>query len=213
MQKQTSSQSSLAEITINQAIIAIKTDLPLDLCSALMDQYSPLANEDATVKFWKDNDSKYDQGESIARKTKIHWIPQQQWVGGMIQYYIDNINSQYFKYDLTEISGGHLQYSVYAKGGHYDWHTDEPRSLYYVTQQNSLIRKLSFSLQLSDSEDYEGGDLVFQSGTYEEPEEVVQPRGRGTLVVFDSRQMHKVTPVTSGVRHSLVGWIKGPVWK
>ena len=213
MQKQTSSRSSLIEISINQAIIAIKTEIPQELCAMLINQYGSLADSDATIKQWKDSKDFEQVERSAVRTTKIHWIPQQQWVAGMISYYIDNINSQYFKYDIEEISGNHLQYSVYNEGGHYDWHTDEPRSLYHITQQNVLIRKLSFSLQLSDPEDYEGGDLVFKGGDPKNPEDVVQTKTRGSLIVFDSRQMHKVTPVTSGSRHALVGWFKGPVWK
>ena len=62
-------------------------------------------------------------------------------------------------------------------------------------------RKLSFSLQLSNEDDYEGGELQFLS---DENISYYAPKKRGTLVIFDSRSRHRVTKVRSGVRRSLV---------
>ena len=33
---------------------------------------------------------------------------------------------------------------------------------------------------------------------------------RGTIVVFPSLLLHTVTPMTKGIRHSLVQWFSGP---
>ena len=65
------------------------------------------------------------------------------------------------------------------------------------------------SIQLSDSDDYEGGDLELMFR--EEP--VKLDRTRGTLVAFPSFMLHRVTPVTRGTRWSLVAWITGPRWR
>ena len=69
-------------------------------------------------------------------------------------------------------------------------------------------RKLSFSAQLSNSDDYEGGDLVFDL-----PEELTPAkdamRKQGTVIIFPSFLRHMVTPVTKGERHSMVSWIEG----
>ena len=35
-------------------------------------------------------------------------------------------------------------------------------------------------------------------------------RDQGTVIVFDSRDYHRVTPVTKGTRYSLVCWTVGP---
>ena len=39
------------------------------------------------------------------------------------------------------------------------------------------------------------------------------PKSRGTVIVFDSRTPHRVTPVESGIRKSLVGWVVGKRWR
>ena len=119
-----------------------------------------------------------------------------------------------------------LQYTVYGEGEHYTWHHDEDLSSAYKPQnvgcrdKNAIlndkahidaeyIRKLSFSLQLTDETTYEGGNFQLMDGkkTY------FAPRKRGTLVVFDSRAMHRVLPVTKGTRKSIVGWTLGPRWR
>ena len=72
------------------------------------------------------------------------------------------------------------------------------------------MRKLSFSLQLSDPKDYVGGELQFLGS---DDSTFFAPKQKGSLVVFDSRTKHRVVKVKSGVRRSLVGWVVGPRWK
>ena len=69
---------------------------------------------------------------------------------------------------------------------------------------------MSFSLQLSDHDDYEGGNVVLIN---EHGKKYVTPRQKGTIVLFDSRTNHCVTKVRSGVRKSIVGWVVGPHWR
>ena len=38
-------------------------------------------------------------------------------------------------------------------------------------------------------------------------------KAKGTVLVFPSFLCHEVTPVTKGIRKSLVSWIEGPMWK
>ena len=68
-------------------------------------------------------------------------------------------------------------------------------------------RKLSASLLVSDPSEYEGGDLILLD--YHN-NEVKMPKEKGSIIVFDSRLPHKVTPVTTGKRISLVTWMYGP---
>jgi hypothetical protein len=83
---------------------------------------------------------------------------------------------------------------------HYDWHTD--------MIQNSVIRKLSFSIQLTDPLEYTGGDLEFMPAVVDS-----KIRNQGTMTIFPSFLTHRVSPVTQGVRHVIVGWIYGPEFK
>ena len=74
-----------------------------------------------------------------------------------------------------------------------------------------LFRKVSFSVQLSNPSDYEGGDLRFYRHSTTKFMEA--PKDKGTLILFPSWTIHEVTPVTAGTRYSLVSWVNGPRWK
>jgi PKHD-type hydroxylase len=80
----------------------------------------------------------------------------------------------------------------------------------FVNENIELVRKLSFSLQLSGPDDYEGGNVQFID---EGGNSYFAPRKRGTIVLFDSRTQHRVLKVTKGVRKSIVGWTVGPRWR
>jgi predicted 2-oxoglutarate/Fe(II)-dependent dioxygenase YbiX len=69
-------------------------------------------------------------------------------------------------------------------------------------------RKLSFSVLLSDPSEYDGGDLLI----YEGKGPIVVPKRQGMITFFPSSVLHEVTPVTRGVRRSIVSWIHGPVF-
>lgn len=84
--------------------------------------------------------------------------------------------------------------------GFFDWHVD-----FY---HGYASRKLSFVIQLSDENDYEGGELQFFP---HDPK--TAPKQKGTLIVFPSYNLHRVTAVTKGERLALVGWIHGPSFR
>jgi len=95
-----------------------------------------------------------------------------------------------------------LKYMVYREGSHFmQWHID-------TGPDYSNLRKLSMTVELNASSEYEGGELhIFPA----ERGHVAGPhREAGTAVVFPSHGYHRVTPVTRGVRHVLVNWISGP---
>jgi len=81
---------------------------------------------------------------------------------------------------------------------HYTWHMDRGSDI--------TPRKLSIVIQLSSPDQYQGGDLEL---FFAEPH-VTAPRGLGDATAFASFVMHRVTPVTRGVRRSLVVWVGGP---
>jgi PKHD-type hydroxylase len=72
----------------------------------------------------------------------------------------------------------------------------------------AIPRKLSFSLILSDSSEYKGGEFEFDTGTADKAE---QKRGR--VLAFPSFVKHQVTPIKSGTRKSIVWWALGPKFK
>jgi len=77
-------------------------------------------------------------------------------------------------------------------------------------------RKLSATVQLTDESKYKGGELLFKDLKGKNEPEILTNKvfkKKGTIVVFPSYMLHKVTPVTQGIRHSLVLWTCGNPWK
>ena len=101
-----------------------------------------------------------------------------------------------------------VQFARYRDGGHYGWHQDVNES---AISPHGESRKLSLTYSLSDPQTYEGGHLEFYRGERPMDEQVIEDiRGQGSVVVFDSRDYHRVTPVTKGTRYSVVCWTVGP---
>jgi len=151
--------------------------------------------------------AKTDASDSKIRNSLITWIPTSHWITGFIMHYVNLHNKLNYQYDLSGgISNNELQYSEYGPGHHYTWHNDEQSAEALLTQP---LRKLSFSLQLSDPSEYEGGELQFLSGK----DMYTAPKSQGTLITFKSSTLHRVRPIKSGLRKSIVGWITGPAWK
>ena len=167
-----------------------------------------------------------DQVDKVIRNSTNVWIPTSHWVAGWLWYYIDKVNRENFCYDITEIDGGNIQYTQYGEGHYYHWHQDHDIDSFYKPQmvpnfaenqhqdqimiQGEYVRKLSFTVQLSDPSEYTGGEVQFMDnsgGTF------FAPKPRGTMIVFDSRVKHRVRKVKSGMRKSLVGWVVGPRWR
>ena len=162
------------------------------------------------------------------RNARNSWVSTTHWLGGFVWHYVQRANRENFQYDLTNIDGESMQYTVYGPGEHYGWHKDQGISSYYkpvstgnrghgqelfqdfVNKNCEQVRKLSFSLLLSDPDTYEGGNLQLLD---ENGRSYFAPRRRGVIVLFDSRTQHRVQKVKSGVRKSLVGWVCGNRWR
>ena len=144
------------------------------------------------------------------RKSQHCWIPSTHWIGGFLWHYIRMANKDNFLYDISDIENDLIQYTQYNKGDFYNWHTD--MDICDINEPDQLVRKLSFTLQLTNDDEYTGGDLEFadfDDSTYR----FLVPKSRGTVIVFDSRTPHRVSPIKSGVRKSLVGWVVGKRWR
>ena len=133
------------------------------------------------------------------RSSSIVWLantPANRWVYDKVAMFVREANKQCFGFELTGF-GEDAQVSTYHPGDHYDWHVDVGRQQPW--------RKVSVSIQLSADDAYSGGDLELQYGRV--PKKM--PREQGTVVVFPSFLLHRITPVTSGTRQSLVVWVSG----
>jgi len=142
--------------------------------------------------------------ESDVRDSKISWlysVDKIDWVFRRVTDITLNLNERFFNFDLFGINEG-FQFTNYeAPSGKYGKHVD--RGL------NIPVRKLSISIQLTNPEEYEGGELYL----YEEDKGTLMEKTQGTLVIFPSYVLHEVMPVTKGERNSLVTWITGKQFK
>ena len=197
------------------------TDLPEDIVNIIERDLTETFDPEMTDSRLHGNELNKEK-----RNSQNAWIPTSHWVGGFLWHYIQRANRENFLYDLRNIDGESLQYTRYGEGQFYGWHNDAGLANQYkpvsvdnhseglahdfVHENIELVRKLSFSLQLSDASDYEGGNVQFidEGGT-----SYFAPRKRGTVVLFDSRTQHRVLKVTKGTRKSIVGWVVGPRWK
>lgn len=171
------------------------TPAELDAIEAYGDSLPP----DQAVVLARTRDGEVQDNIRITQTAWIRQVPEIQWLYDRMQAVTRKINDASYKYDLRGFSE-EFQYTVYrdAEGGHYDWHVDHGPL--------PVQRKLSLSVQLSHGDSYEGCDLQFVGGSKTE----TAPRARGTVVAFPSYTLHRVTPITSGVRKSLVVWTTGP---
>jgi PKHD-type hydroxylase len=131
------------------------------------------------------------------------------WIFQRLSDTATEINNRYYGYDLTGFDA--IQYTEYNSQGHkYDWHMD---LITGPAKGSNMIqtRKLSLIMPLSDPTEYEGGQFQIQNGLPEDPLTINQDKG--TVIAFPSFMIHRVTPIISGVRKSLVIWIVGPKFK
>jgi len=117
------------------------------------------------------------------------------------------VNSMFYNFDINGYD--YFQYAEYdAKElGQYNWHMD--LSFGEQSEDAYSTRKLSMSMLLNTPEvDFEGGD--FQTFL---AKEINVPLKKGQILIFPSFIVHRVKPVTKGIRKSLVIWITGPKFK
>tara|TARA_E500000318_G_scaffold91910_1_gene90337 strand:- start:5946 stop:6587 length:642 start_codon:yes stop_codon:yes gene_type:complete len=158
-----------------------------------------------------------DQKELLElRNSKLVWLDEQ-WIYRYVMPFVHkaNINAGWnFQIDVSE----QCQFTKYGEGQFYDWHCDSFPEPYGFKESgylkdhkfNGKIRKLSVTVSLSDPETYRGGELEFclsESPVKRlEIEQCKDVLPKGSIVVFPSFVWHRVKPVTSGTRYSLVIW-------
>jgi len=143
-------------------------------------------------------------GESDVRDSKITWlypIDNIEWVFRRVTDITLNLNERFFNFDLFGLNEGFQFTNYQAPSGKYGKHVD--RGL------NIPVRKLSISIQLTNNEEYEGGEL----NLYEDDKPITMDKTQGTLIIFPSYVLHEVMPVTKGERNSLVTWVTGKQFK
>jgi len=141
--------------------------------------------------------------EKTIRISDINWVEDKE-VKDIIWNYVSSANEKAFGFNINS-NHFDVQYTKYSgdKKSFYTWHTDNN-----FIDEKFEDRKLSIIIQLTDPEEYEGGEFEFEIN-----DELVLVDGfskKGSILVFPSFNKHRVKPVTKGERRSLVSWINGP---
>ena len=139
--------------------------------------------------------------DTKTRTSHISWIPFKKMPDMYkdIEKTMNKTNGNHFGFDgmqITEMA----QYTEYPSGGFYDWHMDSDINFTH----EPTVRKISMTCLLSHESEFEGGELQL------EKEKNKIKLVQGQAVFFASFLLHKVAPVTKGVRKSLVMWFGGP---
>ena len=130
-------------------------------------------------------------------------VPEDHWLNGFLWHYILRANRENFLYDVSGIDRSSFKFASFSEGESHTWHTDAEIG-------DDTVHKISFLLQLSSPDDYEGGNEEFID---ESGKSYIAPRRRGCVILFDSGASHRVRKVTKGTKKTIVGWAVGPHWR
>lgn len=162
---------------------------------------------------YKDEPGDYEtHGDGDPSKNKLlhenymqRWIPTaaEKQLEEQVTRVVHDANSEMYGYDIW-YRIKLLQYTTYNSdsASEFPWHRDS-----FMFGKPS-VQKLTVIIGLTDSSEYQGGMLEIMNRT---PVEFKLTAGE--VVVFPSIFQHRVTPVTSGTRQTLVAWFTGPMWR
>jgi len=171
-------------------------------------------NQILALPQWLNTDQAQVGGHSVGtvkkeiRRTDVSWLGVTEdtlpiWQS--ISNAVAEVNRQYFHFDLDGFyEPAQLGLYTEKEKDHYNWHTDASMC------DSKTPRKLSMVLSLSDPHEFEGGELQVKIDS-DEIKTLELVKGRAWF--FPSWVLHRVTPVTKGVRRSLVLWVGGPPFK
>lgn len=183
--------------------------IPEPVCDVIVDLGKKLQVQNAKVREADGSDVLKEN----TRKTQIAFWYANHWVNGLMDHHIRLANKEIWNFHLSLTQG--VQFGMYGVGDNYDWHKDEfdkPFDETATPDWRGQARKLSAVLNLTDPEEYTGGELRFKNAWGQEVGgDDFQKRleRKGSLVVFPAYVLHTVMPVETGERCSLASWMLG----
>ena len=199
-----------------------KSAVPEKICDDII-KYA-LTKKETMAKTGTYGDKKLTENEIRDLKTKrnsdLVWLSDL-WIYKELHPYIHKANKD-AGWNFEWIRSEACQFTKYKLNQYYDWHCDSWDKPYEKKgPEQGMIRKLSMTCQLTDGSEYEGGELEFDFRNYDphmrdESKHRIQCKEilpKGSIIVFPSFVWHRVKPVTSGTRYSLVIWNLGYPWR
>lgn len=150
---------------------------------------------------WEDSIVEDGVSDTLPRQSEVAWINDKH-IDNLLLKYAQWVNSN-CNWNLKITGVEPVQFGSYPVGGYYDWHVDQH------AKPHPEVRKISMSLFLN--EDYTGGEFdleIYKPGT--DQRYVTFKLPSGSAIFFQGDQWHRVRPVKTGLRKSLVAWFYGP---
>ena len=198
-----------------------KSAIPERICDEIVRYGKQLQDQMAVTGGYGDKKLNAKQTKNLKKKrnSDIVWMSDR-WIYNEIHPYIHQANASAgwnFQWDFSES----CQFTKYTKGQFYDWHCDgwdQPYQRKQGDPSNGKIRKLSVTVTLTDPKKYKGGELEFDFRNMDPNKKphikkCTEILPKGSLVVFPGFVWHRVCPVKSGERNSLVIWNLGWPYK
>jgi len=133
----------------------------------------------------------FDQPDNEFRpdKTNKDW----KWLQDKMFQMVNIVNDSVFHFDVDGCDD-ELKLIEYQDGGFYGWHTD-------FNAGSCSNRKIVGIIQLTDPNEYEGGEVQFGIQDKDTKEWYTMEKNKGALTLFPAFLCHNVTPVTKGKRY------------
>lgn len=133
------------------------------------------------------------------RKGSLLWLVDSDEGFKFADQLVKEINTGFYNLDISD-GAIEYQYTIYNNPtDHYDWHQD-----YYEDDDAEFVRKLSISICLSSSEQYDGAEFFIKDGN--DLNVRTFKMKYGDFIVFPSSCEHRVNMLREGERISLVIW-------
>lgn len=162
-----------------------------DLCDKVIEELTPQPAKEAAVGA---------EGKVVVnstRKTAVRFADKGYWLEKIFDNHVLDAN-RHCKWEYHITMAERIQFAEYSVEHHYTWHTDT-----FTLAGKDTDRKISVVCLLND--EFEGGDFEIRLHS-----EYKVPMKKGVMIAFPSILLHRVTPVTSGVRYSATMWFSGP---
>ena len=173
----------------NNIIKTFENFLSAEECDFILNKCKTELTLKAAEVYADDSSNRYDK---TSRKSSIGWVSDL----GFLNKRLTSKLRETFDINGMEVTGlGPFQFTQYKEGDEYNWHTDGDNVIF-------RDRFASIVVQLNDGSNGGGLEIKNIKGELVPIENKI-----GTLYIFDSRLLHRVTPVETGVRYSLVNWI------
>jgi len=133
----------------------------------------------------------YKNGEFLRKR--LDFTDENIWIFEKIKKWTNELNM-----GLIWNSSPFTAFRKYKEGDFFIKHTDEFESNY--NKNRNELKILTISIQLSDEDEYEGGDFL----VWDNNKEIIVDKKIGNAIMFSTNVLHEVKEIKKGVRTSLV---------